>query len=99
MLSLTDAFEQVLLAALESFLTPPELFYVRCHYDIPKLDATAYRLEVRGAVKKPLSLSLDDLHRLKSVTVPATDPFAGTLNLTDRPSVSAGVPVRIRATL
>ena len=64
-------------AALQGFLTPAELFYIRCHYALPRLDARTYRLEVRGAVRKPLSLSLDDLHRLKSVTRPLTLECAG----------------------
>lgn len=42
-------------------ITPNELFFVRNHGTIPAIDATAYRLEVRGLVERPLSLSLDDL--------------------------------------
>ncbi len=64
-------------AGLDGFLTPLDLFYVRCHYALPKLDEKTYRLEVRGAVRKPLRLSLDDLRKLKSVTRPLTLECAG----------------------
>jgi DMSO/TMAO reductase YedYZ molybdopterin-dependent catalytic subunit len=64
-------------SALDSFVTPAELFYVRNHYQMPKLDAKKYRLEVKGAVKKPLSLSLDDLGKLKEVTQSLTLECAG----------------------
>lgn len=44
-------------------LTPNEAFFVRWHLaDIPtSIDTQSFRLEVNGKVKKPLSLSLDDL--------------------------------------
>jgi DMSO/TMAO reductase YedYZ molybdopterin-dependent catalytic subunit len=64
-------------ATLDGFLTPAELFYVRCHYDQPTLDARTYRLEVLGAVKKPLRLTLDELRKLKTVTRPLTLECAG----------------------
>jgi DMSO/TMAO reductase YedYZ molybdopterin-dependent catalytic subunit len=64
-------------AALDGFLTPAELFYVRCHYGRPIFEAKSYRLLVRGAVKKPLSLSLDDLRKMKPVTRPLTLECAG----------------------
>jgi DMSO/TMAO reductase YedYZ molybdopterin-dependent catalytic subunit len=64
-------------ASLDAFLTPTELFYVRNHYAVPKLDAKTFRLEVKGAVKKPLKLSLDDLRKLKEVTQSLTLECAG----------------------
>ncbi len=41
--------------------TPVDRFFVRSHGDIPKLDATAWRLKVSGLVDRPLELSLRDL--------------------------------------
>ena len=64
-------------SALDKFLTPTEQFYVRNHYEIPKLDGTAHRLKVLGAVKNALELSLDDLRKLKEVTLPLTLECAG----------------------
>jgi len=64
-------------ATLDSFLTPTESFYVRNHYDVPKLDARSYRLEVKGLVRRPLTLSLDDLRKLSATTRPLTLECAG----------------------
>jgi sulfite oxidase len=48
---------------VEHYLTPTDLFFVRCHASIPLVDAAAYRLTVEGLVTTPLTLSLDDLRR------------------------------------
>ena len=50
----------------EGVLTPNDAFFVRYHLsDIPtSVDPAAFRLRVRGQVKTPLSLSLEDLKRL-----------------------------------
>src|SRR4051794_2417705 len=45
---------------LGAFQTPKGLHYIRNHYARPKIDLKAWRLEVSGAVDKPLSLTLDD---------------------------------------
>jgi DMSO/TMAO reductase YedYZ molybdopterin-dependent catalytic subunit len=46
----------------EGVLTPNESFYVRWHYPMPtRIDAADFRLAVRGAVKKPLSLALGEV--------------------------------------
>ena len=41
-------------AALDSFITPNDKFYVRSHFAVPKLDVKAWQLKVEGAVKSPL---------------------------------------------
>ena len=43
------------------FITPFELFYIRCHGDIPELDAASYRLRLQGYIAAPLELSLQEL--------------------------------------
>src|SRR5205085_8881943 len=48
-------------AALNSFLTPNDLFYVRNHYAMPELDARGWRLKVVGAVERPLELTYAQL--------------------------------------
>jgi DMSO/TMAO reductase YedYZ molybdopterin-dependent catalytic subunit len=63
--------------ALDSFLTPNNIFYVRCHYPIPRLDRAAYRLQVTGAVKRPLTLSYDALRKMAARTQPLTLECAG----------------------
>ncbi|MFO0845354.1 MAG: sulfite oxidase [Gemmataceae bacterium] len=64
-------------AAAKEFLTPTGLHYVRNHYDLPVIDPSTYRLVVTGAVKRKLSLTLDDLQKLKGVTRPVTLECAG----------------------
>jgi sulfite dehydrogenase len=54
----------------ESLLTPNDAFFVRYHLSgIPtEVDQAAFRLQVHGAVAKPLSLSLTDLKRMDAAT-------------------------------
>jgi sulfane dehydrogenase subunit SoxC len=56
------------LEALRYDVTPPGLHYVLTHYDIPAFDPASWRLEVGGAVDRPLSLSLDELTSRRAVT-------------------------------
>src|SRR5215217_6003296 len=49
-------------------VSPPGLHYVLTHYDIPAVDAGSSRLEVGGAVERPLSLGVDELMRRPTVT-------------------------------
>lgn len=58
-------------------LTPLDRFYLRNHFDIPKVDVKAWRLQVHGLVEKPLSLSLADLERMPQVKVEAVLQCAG----------------------
>jgi DMSO/TMAO reductase YedYZ molybdopterin-dependent catalytic subunit len=64
-------------ASLDSFLTPNDLFYVRNHYAQPKIDLKKYRLQVVGAVKRPLSLTYDQVRKMASRTQPLTLECAG----------------------
>lgn len=45
---------------------PNPQFYVRNHFQIPKLDQSNWRLKVDGLVERPLSLSLRDLLKMPS---------------------------------
>jgi sulfane dehydrogenase subunit SoxC len=56
------------LEALRYDVTPPGLHYVLTHYDIPAVDPRTWRLEVTGAVQRPLRLTLEDLARRPAVT-------------------------------
>jgi len=44
-------------------VTPTELFFVRSHAEVPRIDPRRFRLHVGGLVKRPLSLSLLELQR------------------------------------
>ncbi len=65
------------LEALRYDITPAGLHYLLIHYDIPAVDPAAFRLEVGGAVERPLSLSLDDLRARERVALPVTFECAG----------------------
>jgi DMSO/TMAO reductase YedYZ molybdopterin-dependent catalytic subunit len=64
------------LEALRFDLTPAGLHYVLVHYDIPDA-ARGWRLEVGGAVRSPLALSLEDLRSRPRTTLPVTLECAG----------------------
>ena len=49
------------LEAMRHDLTPVGLHYLLIHFDIPYVDASAWRLEVGGRVAKPLTLTLEDV--------------------------------------
>jgi DMSO/TMAO reductase YedYZ molybdopterin-dependent catalytic subunit len=65
------------LEALRYPITPAGLHYLLIHYDIPPVDASAFRLEITGAVDRPASLTLDDLRARERVTMPVTFECAG----------------------
>ena len=52
------------LEALAFYVTPVGLHYTLTHFDIPRLDAEAYRLVVGGRVAHALSLTLDEIRAL-----------------------------------
>src|SRR5438132_1216695 len=52
--------------------TPADQFYTIQHYNQPEIDPAAYHLSVSGLVDRPVSLSLDDLRRMR-----ATELIAG----------------------
>ncbi|WP_128382041.1 sulfite oxidase [Streptomyces cavernae] len=66
------------LEAMRYDVTPPGLHYVLTHYDIPHVpDAAAWRLTVRGRVRRALSLSVEQLRIRPSVTTRLTMECAG----------------------
>ena len=65
------------LEALRHDITPPGLHYLLIHYDIPAVDVEAFQLEITGAVKRPLTLSLDALRARPRIAEPITFECAG----------------------
>ncbi|HEV3402521.1 MAG TPA: sulfite oxidase, partial [Acidimicrobiales bacterium] len=65
------------LEALRWPVTPIGLHYLLIHYDIPLVDPARWRLVVDGWVRRPLTLSLDDLRSRPAVEVAATMECAG----------------------
>ena len=56
---------------------PTARFYVRNNFPIPNLDAADYRLRVSGLVDRPLTLSLRELHNMRSQSEVVTLECAG----------------------
>jgi DMSO/TMAO reductase YedYZ molybdopterin-dependent catalytic subunit len=65
------------LEALRWDVTPVGLHYLLTHYDIPDVDAAAWRLEVDGLVERPSSFSLDDLRSRPALELAVTMECAG----------------------
>jgi DMSO/TMAO reductase YedYZ molybdopterin-dependent catalytic subunit len=64
-------------AALTDFITPTELFYVRNHFNVPRLDADKWRLRIEGAVDRPHQVSLPDIKKLGGTRRELTMECAG----------------------
>ncbi len=58
-------------------VTPTSRFFRRNHFPIPDLDPAAWRLEVNGLVRRPVTLGLDELKSLRSETVTTILECAG----------------------
>jgi len=67
----------MLLEALRWPITPVGLHYLLTHYDVPLVDPTSWRLELVGAVERPLSFTLDELRARPAVELAATMECAG----------------------
>ncbi|CAD7697183.1 unnamed protein product [Ostreobium quekettii] len=59
------------------FVTPVSLHLVRNHGAVPKLDWKTHRIEVGGLVNNPVSMSMDELVKFPSITIPVTVTCAG----------------------
>lgn len=65
-------------ALAQSWITPNELFYVRSHAPVPKIDAANFQLSVEGLVEKPFQISLAQLQSdFKKQAAVATMTCAG----------------------
>lgn len=62
---------------LADWITPNEQFYVRCHFPVPSIELGKWRLQIEGALKKPLQLSLAELQKFPTHTMSATMECAG----------------------
>lgn len=61
-----------------SFITPPELFYVRNHAPVPQVDADSFHLKIDGMVDRAIHVSLAELRaKFAPQTVTATLQCAG----------------------
>lgn len=69
--------ETSITALVGGVIMPNARFYLRNHFHLPRLDPKTYRLSVRGLVQKPLSLSLRELHAMRSHSLVVTLECAG----------------------
>ena len=74
-------------SSLDGFITPNELFYVRCHFPIPEISASVWRLKIEGDVEAPYELSYDELRKMESRTIAATLECAGNNRIFLEPKV------------
>ena len=63
--------------SLDSFITPVDRFYVRCHFPIPEIDPQTWRLKIEGEVGETLELTLDDLRAMEARTITTSMECAG----------------------
>jgi DMSO/TMAO reductase YedYZ molybdopterin-dependent catalytic subunit len=72
-------------ALLGGEATPIAQFYRRSHFPIPELDGSAWRLDMRGLVRQPLSLGLHELTQMPAETAVVTLECAGNGRTLFRP--------------
>jgi nitrate reductase (NAD(P)H) len=59
------------------FITPPTVHYVRNHGVCPKLSWHDHTIDISGLVDRPMKISMAELVRLPTITVPVTLQCAG----------------------
>jgi DMSO/TMAO reductase YedYZ molybdopterin-dependent catalytic subunit len=69
--------ETSVVALIGGVVMPNTRFYVRNHFAAPVLDEARWRLIVGGLVRRPLELSMRDLHNMRSETLVVTLECAG----------------------
>lgn len=69
--------ETSLPALIGGVVMPNRRFYVRNHFQVPRLDSANWRLNVFGLVERPLSLTVSDLMKMPSQTQFITLECAG----------------------
>ncbi len=77
----------------EGLITPNDAFYVRYHLanlPLDTIDPAAFRLEVKGAVAKPLSLGLDDIKAMGATELVAVSQCSGNGRGFFEPRVAGG---------
>ena len=75
------------LEGLRYQITPVGMHYLLIHFDIPYLDPATYELPVKGRVRNPLRLTLEDIRARQKVTMPVIMECGGNgrAHLSPRP--------------
>ena len=58
-------------------ITPPAIHIVRDHGAVPKLDWDTHTIEIGGAVSNPLTITMDELSKMETISFPCTVTCAG----------------------
>jgi DMSO/TMAO reductase YedYZ molybdopterin-dependent catalytic subunit len=66
---------------LDSWLTPPDQFFVIKHFNLPELDESDWSLPISGLVAKPMALTLADLKARERREVTFTIECSGNTGL------------------
>jgi DMSO/TMAO reductase YedYZ molybdopterin-dependent catalytic subunit len=72
---------QLVWEEVDSWITPNDKFFGIAHYEWPEIDAETWQLEVTGLVKKPLTLTLDQIKARKKQEVTFTLECSGNHGL------------------
>lgn len=76
------------LAEQVGVITPTTRFYIRNHFDVPRVEPGAWSLTIGGLVRHPMTLALSELQRLPSRSVVVTLECAGNGRCFLNPPVS-----------
>ena len=74
------------LSALLDEVTDSELVYIRNHFEVPKIEAANWSLQVGGSVESPQALSLSDIKALPAKTLRMTLECAGNGRVSMNPA-------------
>lgn len=72
---------QLVWEEVDSWITPNDKFFGIAHYEWPEIDAKTWQLEISGLVKKPLTLTLDQIKTRKKQEVTFTIECSGNHGL------------------
>ena len=65
------------LEMLRHDLTPMGMHYLLTHFDVPFVDGDQWNLSLEGNFKNPMTLSMDEIRKRDSATIPVTMECAG----------------------
>jgi DMSO/TMAO reductase YedYZ molybdopterin-dependent catalytic subunit len=73
--------QQLVWEELDSWITPTDRFFTIAHFGPPSIDLAAWRLDVAGLVRQPLSLTLDQVKARPRQEVTFTIECSGNTGL------------------
>jgi DMSO/TMAO reductase YedYZ molybdopterin-dependent catalytic subunit len=82
--------------ALKKTLTETDLFYIRNHFDVPRINAAQHQLKLNGAIDNPLEISIDKLKTFGASNKLVVMECAGNGRTRMTPSIS-GTPWNLGA--